>query len=47
MPRLLLHALKLPPYALQALKLHPDKNPDDPKAKELFQKASEAYQVLS
>ena len=32
-------------YYKKALKLHPDKNPDDPKAKELFQKASEAYQV--
>ena len=33
------------PY--QALKLHPDKNPDDPEAKDMFQKASEAYQVLA
>ena len=32
-------------YYKKALKLHPDKNPDDPKAKEMFQKASEAYQV--
>ena len=34
-------------YYKKALKLHPDKNPDDPKAKEMFQKASEAYQVLA
>lgn len=30
-----------------ALQLHPDKNRDDPKAKEKFQKVLEAYGVLS
>ena len=28
-------------------KLHPDKNPDDPKATENFQKLCEAYKILS
>jgi len=30
-----------------ALKIHPDKNRDDPEAKEKFQKIVEAYNILS
>lgn len=34
-------------YRKLALKWHPDRNPDNPEAKEKFQEASEAYEVLS
>lgn len=34
-------------YRKQALKYHPDKNPDDIKAEEMFKEAAEAYGVLS
>jgi molecular chaperone DnaJ len=34
-------------YRKQALKFHPDRNPDDPAAEEKFKEASEAYSVLS
>ena len=30
-----------------AMKLHPDRNPDDPQAQEHFKEAKEAYEILS
>merc|ERR1719225_1944707 len=34
-------------YRKLSLKYHPDKNPDDPDAKEKFQRIAEAFSVLS
>ena len=34
-------------YRRMAVRYHPDKNPDNPEAEELFKEASEAYAVLS
>ena len=33
-------------YRKQALKYHPDKNPGDKKAEDMFKEAAEAYEVL-
>jgi molecular chaperone DnaJ len=33
-------------YRREAMKYHPDRNPDDPKAEEKFKEATEAYDVL-
>ena len=34
-------------YRKQALKFHPDKNPDDPSAESKFKESAEAYEILS
>lgn len=34
-------------YRKKAIQYHPDKNPDDTEAEEMFKKAAEAYEVLS
>ena len=34
-------------YKKKALQHHPDKNPDDPRVNETFQKVSKAYEILS
>ena len=34
-------------YRKQAIKFHPDKNPGDKEAEEMFKEAAEAYEILS